>query len=288
MTGPSGSSRAHLPNASLNAPGLSRGLRSAPGCLPEPDRRPCLPLLSRLASGPGDLLARPLSWSFSPLQRLKRGQRPTPGLPHPAVQRPRPFSDPRRLAPPRKRSDNRPCGCLPVCLRYVLSALFHADDAHGVPPPEVSPPRGPLGLPTSLPLSTFADRHRGASATASILTRPPKKPGCPALRGSGTTGNPFFRSGGVSHLTGADPLLGFQLSRVFAPAALAPPSGPLLPCPSSRRSPKQSSGRDSGVFRCRRIGWPLARLPTLLRFSVLVPRRPEEPPPPPMSRACSA
>jgi hypothetical protein len=54
-----------------------------------------------------------------------------------------------------------------------------------------------------------------------------------ALRGSGTTGNPFFRSGGVSHLTGADPLLGFHPSRVLSPAALAPPSGLLLPCPSS-------------------------------------------------------
>jgi hypothetical protein len=54
-----------------------------------------------------------------------------------------------------------------------------------------------------------------------------------ALRGSGTTGNPFFRSGGVSHLTGADPLLGFHPFRVFSPAALAPPSGLLLPCPLS-------------------------------------------------------
>jgi len=51
----------------------------------------------------------------------------------------------------------------------VLPALFHADDAHGVPPSEVSLPNGPLGLSTSLPLSTFTNRCHRASSTTSIL-----------------------------------------------------------------------------------------------------------------------
>jgi hypothetical protein len=115
--------------------------------------------------------------------------------------------------------------------------------------------------------------RRFRTAGAALKTRRPRssprvrrRAAVFALRGLGSTGNPFFRPGGVSHLAGADPLLGFQLFRVLPPAALAPPSGRLLPCPSSPRAPKRASGRDSGVFRCHRIGWPLARLPTLLSF----------------------
>jgi hypothetical protein len=61
-----------------------------------------------------------------------------------------------------------------------------------------------------------------------------------ALRGLGTTGNPFCRPGAISHLAGADPLLGFQLFRVLSPAALALPSELLLPCPSSSHTPRRS------------------------------------------------
>jgi len=100
-------------------------------------------------------------------------------------------------------------------------------------------------------------RLRTASAAQALRLRsspPTEVESSPALRGSGTTGNPFFRPEAVSHLAGADPLLGFHPFRVLPPAALAPPSGRLLPCPSSACSPRRTFGWDFGVFRCCRIG----------------------------------
>jgi hypothetical protein len=66
----------------------------------------------------------PLPWGFVPFDACRSRQRPTPGFPHPAVRRPRPFSDPRRFVPP-----------------ATSPAFFHAGNALGLRPSEVFPPR---------------------------------------------------------------------------------------------------------------------------------------------------
>jgi hypothetical protein len=60
---------------------------------------------------------------FRPLQRVKQGKRPTPGLPDPAVLHSQVFSTSQRFIPP-----------------LTVPALFHAGSAHGVSDPsELSP-----------------------------------------------------------------------------------------------------------------------------------------------------
>lgn len=73
-----------------------------------------------------------------PLRRFGIRERPTPGLPFPAVQRSQAFSTSQRLAPPKS-----------------VTALFHAASAHGVFPSEVSPRKKPLRLSTPAPLLTL-------------------------------------------------------------------------------------------------------------------------------------
>jgi hypothetical protein len=66
-----------------------------------------------------------------------------------------------------------------------------------------------------------------------------------AFRGSNLTRDPFVRSAMVSRTTGADPLLGFQPSRVFPLPATRRPTPTLLPCASPdacrNKRPKRTS-----------------------------------------------
>jgi hypothetical protein len=83
-----------------------------------------------------------------------------------------------------------------------------------------------------------------------------------AFRGLNLNRSPFVRSAVVSRTTGADPLLGFQPSRVFPLPAMARPSPSLLPCASPAacadgKPPLQASKGHFGVSMSRKIGWTL-------------------------------
>jgi hypothetical protein len=123
--------------------------------------------------------------------------------------------------------------------------LFHADDAHGVPPPEVSPPNGPQGLSTSLPLSTSSDRHRRANAAVSILAPHHEDGELPSP--SGVQVPPGFRSSGQGGLaTWLEPIL----SWVFIPPGFSPrlPWRPRRGSSSHVLSPRaRRDGREAGT-----------------------------------------
>jgi hypothetical protein len=258
-------------------PGSSRGLRSAPGF--DPNRT-----ASREASSRG--VSRPYSASGS-------GQRPAPGLPHPTVQHLHAFSASWRLAP-----------------SETLPVLFHTGGARGVRPSEASPPDKPgSSLDDPAPLDVLVNDCldlrrlscpkagarggmtdvRARTATCGVPLLPhdaPKSFVGSALRrrrlervfrGSNLVRSPFVRSAVVSRTTGADPLLGFQPSRVFPLPARARPAPRLLPCASPAASPigkptGQAARGHFGVSMSRKIGWTLSSLPTLVGFASSSPR----------------
>jgi hypothetical protein len=95
IAGSSGFSRIHLPTRILQCASASLvDFALLQGAFPNRTAGLAQHYSSDLRRTLALRLGRPLSWSFPPLQRIKRGQRPTPGLPDPAVQRLRPFSDP--------------------------------------------------------------------------------------------------------------------------------------------------------------------------------------------------
>jgi hypothetical protein len=114
------------------------------------------------------------------------------------------------------------------------------------------------GCSASFPLPSEEGGRRFASRlTASRASCcPPKKAALSSLRGSrlgrafrglNLTRSPFVRSAVVSRTTGADPLLGFQPSRVFSPPAMTRPSPGLLPCasPTACRNRRREDASES-------------------------------------------
>jgi hypothetical protein len=252
-------------------PGSSLGLRSTPGY--DPNRT-----ASREAL---------LSWGLPPLQRIKRREATNTGLTSPGCATPAGFLNPLTLCSSRIPSGfvSRRCRSWGSPFRGFPPWQVDRASRHRLPllafwsasrsPPGVPPrPEGPDRARVTNPAPKSVPRPAAYRAPAALRRGPPKharlRTARTRLQGFEPTRDPFVRSAMVSRTTGADPLLGFQPSRVCSlPATTRPtPRSPPMCFPNC--VPKQAARRHFGVSVSRKVGQSLSRPTDPRGFCVLV------------------
>jgi hypothetical protein len=167
---------------------------------------------------------------FLPLQRSGNGERPTPGLHHPAVQHSQVFSTSQRFTPPAS-----------------VTALFHAAGTLGVQPFRAFPLLKCVAPSDARSPLVVSKGFQKRSTRQAVLHAPfPLRP-TPGVYPSSKS---VHAMPDVNPNTAADTLLGFILSKGLPRFTMGPPSRSLL----SRTS-------TPAHLPCKQVRLPIARYP---------------------------